>query len=63
MVLLDIEKLTRRNPLIAEACARLGRVSGTVGFGDIDICHQLIDWGIQFITGPSDWSIVKNKLF
>ena len=44
----------------ADACARHGRVCGTVGFGDIDFCRQLIDWGVKFITGPSDWGIVKN---
>ena len=44
----------------AEACARHGKCCGTVGFGDIEFCRQLIDWGVKFITGPSDWGIIKN---
>ena len=45
---------------LVDACARHGKTCGTVGFGDIEFCRQLIDWGVRFITGPSDWGIVKK---
>lgn len=44
----------------AEACAKHGIYCGTVGFGDIEFCRQLVDWGVKFITGPSDYGIVKQ---
>lgn len=44
----------------ADACAKHGKYCGTPGFGDIEFCQNLISWGVKFITGTSDWGILKE---
>ena len=41
-------------------CQKHNIYCGTVGFGDPEFCRQLIDRGVKFLGGPSDWNICYN---
>ena len=52
-VLKAIEKLSG-------ICEKHGIYCGTVGFGDPDFCRRMIDSGVKFLGGPSDWGVCFN---
>jgi 4-hydroxy-2-oxoheptanedioate aldolase len=46
----------------SEACAKHGIYCGTPGLGDPEYIQKLIAKGVKFITGPSDYGIVRSGL-
>ena len=52
-VMAAIEKLSA-------ICAKHNIYCGTVGFGDPEYCRKMIDMGVKFLGGPSDWGICYN---
>ena len=45
---------------LAGICEKHGIYCGTVGFGDPEFCRKMIDSGIKFLSGPSDYGICYN---
>lgn len=47
---------------IAGACNENGIYCGTSGLGDLEYMQKLIDNGVKFLTGPSDYGAVMKGL-
>jgi len=46
----------------SEACAKNGIYCGTPGLGDPEYIQKLIANGVKFLSGPSDYGIVRSGL-
>ena len=53
-------EVSRAIEKLAGICEKHGIYCGTVGFGDTEFCRKMIDSGVKFLGGPSDWGICYN---